>query len=57
MVKIKKMGSEWMCLLELSQEIVSILKTRACFYLSLTSAVENTFKYSCSRYALNTKKK
>ena len=26
MVEIKVMGSEWMCLLELSQETVSILK-------------------------------
>ena len=38
MIEIEKMGSKWMCLLELSQRIVSIQKTRACCKLSLTSA-------------------
>ena len=54
MIEIEIMGSNWMYLHELNRRIISILKTRAFFRLSLTSVELNYFqvfmKSLCSEY-------
>ena len=54
MTEIEIMGSKWMNLHELNRRIISILKTRACFRLSLTSVELDYFqvfmKLLCSEY-------
>ena len=56
MTEIEIMGSKWMYLHELNRRIISILKTRACFRLSLTSVELNYFQVFMKSFCSNTEK-